>query len=158
LKQTPRTQGGLSFQCSARAEARARIETLPSWMHRSLTPVAPAPRRGRGLKHAPQITRRLTCICSARAEARARIETSWRFYPQRRQSGSARAEARARIETPRRATAPRAGWVAPAPRRGRGLKRISVVGVKGRVEVAPAPRRGRGLKQSRYCLRVPCPT
>ena len=59
---------------------------------------------------------------SARAEARARIETDRPAKGAAPAPCSARAEARARIETLRKDVSAMPYGVAPAPRRGRGLK------------------------------------
>jgi len=61
--------------------------------------VAPAPRRGRGLKHLGLHAREVALQGSARASARARIETSGMWTGAAAILCSARASARARIET-----------------------------------------------------------
>ena len=117
-------------QSSARASARARIETYPT------------------------VSICTTTIGSARASARARIETNCTPSLAAGVLGSARASARARIETCRCRERRRCCRVAPAPRRGRGLKRVGHNGDGGSVGVAPAPRRGRGLKQTAHFTRI----
>ena len=62
-------------------------------------------------------------LSSARASARARIETKEENDMTMEEEGSARASARARIETKLPAIQRSLILVAPAPRRGRGLKR-----------------------------------
>ena len=86
-------------------------------------------------------------VRSARASARARIETQHHHLDAQDGLRSARASARARIETYTPDKLRQRSGVAPAPRRGRGLKHVVVVGVGHRAVVAPAPRRGRGLKR-----------
>ena len=142
-----RAKSHRACQGSARASARARIETGLSCDWLDFSRVAPAPRRGRGLKLVGDFGR-LEVGRVAPAPRRGRgLKRQVVHDATDRHQRSARASARARIETKRVCDIPAPLVVAPAPRRGRGLKPVVRLYPPVPSEVAPAPRRGRGLKQ-----------